>query len=110
MYITMHRVLFTVYFRQCFLLKLLSCIYKCKSCFVSELLFTFGILCSGAHVVARLLLHPAELSEEKAAGMSAPPGKQEGLRCHVTANLNTLEAAPAHYLALSVQMANIAEL
>lgn len=51
-------------FRQRFLTKLLLPIYKCKSCLVSEFMFTSGILCWDVHVVAQRLSFPAELGEE----------------------------------------------
>jgi len=73
-----------MYFGQYLILKLLLCVYKCKSCCIRELLFAFGILRSGVHVFAQVLLHPTELWEEKAAGMSAlswHPGRLVLPRC-----------------------------
>lgn len=67
-------------FRQYFLVELLLPIYKCKSCFVSEFTFTFGVLCSDVHVVAQRLSNPAELSG-KAVGLSALSWQTGGSCC-----------------------------
>lgn len=93
-------------FRQYFLVELLLPVYKCKSCFVSEFMFTFGVLCSDVHVVAQHLLNPAELSR-KAVGLSALSWQTGGSCCCQPKHPGICSCSLP---ALSVQMANIAEL